>query len=112
MGELDAAGASGGSQMTFELASDGDGTPLVRIAGELDMTTVEEVDAALAPILDKRPERLVVDLSGLGFADSSAIALFVKWANVVEQVEIRQPSLLLRRVISRMGLAERLRMTP
>jgi anti-anti-sigma regulatory factor len=76
------------------------------------MTNVEELGAAVARILDKRPERLVVDLSGLGFADSSAIALFVKWANVVEQVEIRQPSLLLRRVISRMGLAERLRMTP
>jgi anti-anti-sigma factor len=97
--------------MTFELARDGD-APLVRIAGELDMTNVEELGAAVAPLLDKRPERLVVDLSGLGFADSSAIALFVKWANVVEQVEIRQPSLLLRRVISRMGLAERLRMTP
>jgi anti-anti-sigma factor len=98
--------------MTFELASDGDGAPLVRIAGELDMTNVEELGAAVAPVLEARPERLVVDLSGLGFADSSAIALFVRWANAVEQVELRQPSLLLRRVISRMGLAERLRMTP
>jgi anti-anti-sigma factor len=98
--------------MTFELAADGDGTPLVRIAGELDLANVGEVEAAVAPIVDARPERLVVDLSALAFADSSAIALLVRWANLAGEIEIRQPSLLLRRVISRMGLSDRLRMTP
>jgi hypothetical protein len=48
----------------------------------------------------------------LDFADSSAIALFVRWANRVRRIEIREPSPLLRRVIERMGLAERLPMTP
>jgi hypothetical protein len=46
------------------------------------------------------------------FADSSAIALLVRWANLVPRVEIRQPPELLRRVIARMGLSERLHVTP
>ncbi len=98
--------------MTFELDSTSDGTALVRIAGELDMNNVDALAAAVDPIVSRRPERLVVDLSGLRFADSSAIALWVRWANQVRHVEIREPSLLLRRVISRMGLADRLRITP
>jgi anti-anti-sigma factor len=98
--------------MTFELADDSDGSALVRIAGELDMSNVDELEEAVEPIVKRRPDRLVVDVSALTFADSSAIALWVRWANLVPHVEIRQPSLLLRRVIGRMGLAERLRITP
>jgi anti-anti-sigma factor len=109
MGELDAAG---GSPMTFELGDDSGGAPLVRIAGEIDMTNVAELDAAVEPIVSRRPERLVIDAGAVSFADSSAIALWVRWANVVGHLEIRDPSQLLRRVITRMGLAEHLRMTP
>jgi anti-anti-sigma factor len=98
--------------MTFELQREGDGAAIVRIAGELDMNNVDELAAAVDPIVSRRPERLVVDISGLRFADSSAIALWVRWANLVRQVEIRDPSPLLRRVITRMGLAQRLRMSP
>jgi anti-anti-sigma factor len=99
--------------MTYRVVEDpGGAAAVVTLAGELDMTNVAEVEAAVAPIVERRPQRLVIDVSGLRFADSSAIALWVKWANAVEQLELREPSLLLRRVISRMGLAHRLRMTP
>jgi anti-anti-sigma factor len=99
--------------MTFQLGEDCDrATPMITIAGELDMTNVGEVEAALAAIVDRRPKRLIVDVSGLRFADSSAIALWVRWANLVDELVIREPSLLLRRVISRMGLSHRLRMSP
>jgi ABC-type transporter Mla MlaB component len=63
-------------------------------------------------VIAKRPDRLVVDAAGLEFADSSAIALLVRWANLVPTVEIRQPPELLRHVIARMGLSERLRVRP
>ena len=98
--------------MTFELLADTDGSALVRISGELDLNTAPELDAAVAPIISGRPDRLVVDTGAMNFADSSAIALFVGWANRVGEIEIREPPMLLRRVIARMGLAERLRMTP
>ena len=109
MAELDSAHTPG---TTVELLSVDDGSALVTIGGELDMKTISELEAAVEPILSGNPARLVIDVSGVSFADSSAIALWVRWANRIPQVELHEPSLLIRRVITRMGLAERLRMTP
>jgi anti-sigma B factor antagonist len=106
MGEL------AGGEASFELERDGNGTALLRLTGELDMISVPELEAALEPVMSERPDRLVLEVSGLRFADSSAIALWVKWAQLVPEIEIREPPLLLRRVITRMGLADRLRVSP
>lgn len=98
--------------MTFELVSSDEGSAMVKVAGELDITTIEDLEEAVQPILDRDPERLVIDVSSLRFADSSAIALWVKWATLVPALEIRDPQPLLRRVIDSMGLAQTLRVTP
>lgn len=109
---MDELGTDGGSPLNFDLAEDRDGTPMLTLAGELDMTNAPQLEAAVAPVIAGSPERLIVNVEDLQFADSSAIALLVKWANVVPQVELRQPPELLSRVIVRMGLAERLHVTP
>lgn len=108
MGDLDDIRA----KLTFDLTEDQDGSPLVKVQGELDMTTAPELDAAVASVIERKPGRLVIDATGMEFADSSAIALLVRWANLVPQVEIHQPPELLRRVIVRMGLSERLHVMP
>ena len=108
MGELS---AHGGASLTYELGTDSEGSPLLTLAGELDMTNAEALEEVVAPVLAEGPSKLVLDVSGLLFGDSSAIALFVKWANLVGQVELRDPPELLSRVIARMGLSERLRVT-
>ena len=94
--------------LAYEIGEDPDGSPVVRVQGELDMTTSPRLEAAVASVIGTGTSRLVIDASELEFADSSAIALLVRWANLVPQVEIRQPPELLRRVIARMGLSERL----
>jgi anti-anti-sigma factor len=99
------------ARLSFELSSEEDGSALVRLRGDLDMTGADELDVAARPIIAASPDRLVVDVSDLRFADSSAIALWVRWANAVRRLEIRGPSPLLRRVIERMGLAETLGLT-
>ena len=98
--------------MSFELVSSDDAAAVVKVTGELDITTIEELEEAVQPILDRDPQRLVIDVSSLRFADSSAIALWVKWSTVVRGLEIRDPQPLLRRVIDSMGLAQTLRVTP
>jgi anti-anti-sigma factor len=108
MAELNANGAP----MSFELVPSGDGATVVKVAGELDITTIEDLEQGVQPILDDDPERLVIDVSSLRFADSSAIALWVKWAAIVPGLEIRDPQPLLRRVIDSMGLAQTLRVSP
>jgi anti-sigma B factor antagonist len=109
MGELTADGAG---RLSFALSRDDHGVPLVTLRGDLDMASADQLDAAVEPIVAESPDRLVVDVSGLRFADSSAIALWVRWANAVHQIEIREPSPLLRRVIESMGLAQKLRLNP
>ena len=111
-GLLDAIGPSGGSGETFEVLTDVHGSIVVRLMGELDLSTVPELEAAVGWVLAGRRGRLVVDARDLEFADSTAIALWVRWANLAGQVEIRDPSPMLRGRIFRMGLADRFRMTP
>ena len=98
--------------MSFELVSSDDAATVVKVTGELDITTIDELEEAVQPILDREPQRLVIDVSSLRFADSSAIALWMKWSTVVRRLEIRDPQPLLRRVIDSMGLAQTLRVTP
>ena len=76
------------------------------------MSNEDELAAAVDPVIADSPARLVLDVSGLRFADSAAIALWVRWANDVGELELRHPSALLRRVIETMGLAERLHPRP
>ncbi len=108
---MDELSDRGPARLRFELSSEDDGSALVRLRGDLDMASADELDAAAKPIIAASPDRLVVDVSDLRFADSSAIALWVRWANGVRRLEIRGPSPLLRRVIERMGLAETLGLT-
>jgi anti-anti-sigma factor len=94
-----------------ELTSQEGPTAVVTVRGELDIQTVPQLEAVVGPVLASEPRRLVLDVSALRFADSSGIALWVRWAGQVEELELHQPTPLLRRVISAMGLEEKLRVT-
>ena len=60
--------------MSFDLARAGDAGLTVTINGELDITNVDALEAAVSSALERHPGRLIVELRGLRFADSSAIA--------------------------------------
>lgn len=98
--------------MTYDVLVGADRSVTVRVGGELDMTNVETLSTAIAPALEPRPARLVVDVAELGFADSSAIALWVQWAKAVPEIELRDARPFLRRVVETMGLSEMLKVTP
>jgi anti-sigma B factor antagonist len=98
-----------------EVSADSDGTVTISIVGELDIKAAPAVEAALAPTMSGRPERIVVDASALEFADSSAIApiaLFIRWANLARYLEVRDAPPFLRGLILRMGLAQRIVIGP
>jgi anti-anti-sigma factor len=104
--------ANSTAAMSFDLEQDGDEGLTVTINGELDITNVDALEAAVGSALERHPRRLTVELSGLRFADSSAIALWVRWSTAVHEIELRDVSAILRRVIQSMGLAETLNVTP
>jgi anti-sigma B factor antagonist len=54
-----------------------EGSVLVTAAGELDLHTCSEFQGVLAAARDRRPARLVVDLSDVTFIDSTALAVLV-----------------------------------
>jgi len=101
----------GEAKLHYEVGSERDGAVLLELDGELDLSNIEELETSLADVIERVSSRLVVDLDGLRFADSSAIALWVKWAKTVPEIEIRNPSPLVRRVVETMGLRGVLGMT-
>lgn len=60
-----------------------EGVAVVRPTGDLDMATVDVLDARLheARALS---DRVVLDLRGLGFADSTGIRLLLSWQRAAE----------------------------
>jgi anti-anti-sigma factor len=104
--------ANGTAAMSFELAEADNDRVTVTINGELDITNVDALEAAVGSALERHPGRLIVELSGLRFADSSAIALWVRWATAVHEIELRDVSSILRRVIESMGLSDTLNVKP
>ncbi len=97
--------------ISFDVALDGDQHATVTIAGELDMSGIDPLATEVQNALDGGVTRLTVDVGAVRFADSSAIALWVQWASVAREFELRDPPALLRRVIVAMGLDDKLGMT-
>jgi anti-anti-sigma factor len=53
----------------------------LRLFGELDMATMPELEDVLAAMLSRGVRRLIVDLSQLGFIDSSGLRLLIALAD-------------------------------
>lgn len=56
-----------------------DGVVTVRLEGELDMASASDLDAVLQRATARRPLTIVLDLSQLGFVDSSGLATLASW---------------------------------
>lgn len=100
------------ADLSFDVVEGGDQSVMVTLSGELDITNIDTLASAVAPALEREPARLIIEVRDLRFADSSAIALWVRWATSVPDVELRDVSPLLRRVVDSMGLSETLKVSP
>jgi anti-anti-sigma factor len=89
-----------------------DGAAVIRLSGELDMVSVESVRSVIEAALAAQSERLVFDMSGLEFMDSSGLALLISTTRKVKAVEVRNPNAIVRRIIELTGLTEILLMVP
>lgn len=55
---------------------------VLRVAGEADAMHLPVLDAALGDVLDRRPDRLVVDLSALAFCDVRSLSAIARAARL------------------------------
>jgi anti-sigma B factor antagonist len=107
MADLDPADQA----VTVASVQEEDGTPVVYLSGELDLTTAGQFSTAIDAVLASHPDRLTLDASGLTFIDSSGIVLLVSAAQRVQEVQVRDPAPVVRRLIELTGLTKVLRIT-
>ena len=86
----------------------GDGSVQLTLAGELDLATTDELRTALEQTIQSVTGTLIVDVAELRFVDSSGIALWVSWCQLVPRLEIHNPPPMILRVIQAMGLTTKL----
>lgn len=87
----------------------GGGPPAtIRISGELDISSVDEVRTVVDSVLAENPRHLVVDMAELEFMDSTGIALLLAAAQSVERLELHNPRATVRRVLEMTGLTQTL----
>jgi anti-sigma B factor antagonist len=96
---------AGGAEATVESLQDASGVPTVKVTGEVDMSNVDVVRAAVDLAIAHAPDRIVFDLGDLEFMDSSGLAMLLAVAERVSIVELRGLRPLIRRVIELTGLS-------
>jgi anti-sigma B factor antagonist len=65
--------------------ADGGRDVTLRLVGEIDMSTVPTFDEALTSAVDQAPDRLVIDLSGVEFMDSSGLNALIRARNFLDE---------------------------
>jgi anti-anti-sigma factor len=105
-------GGAGGAEAAVTTSFDGDGVAIVALAGELDVSNVDELQAEIAPVLEQNPDRLVFELSDLAFMDSSGIAVLLQVAARIDDVRLRNPTQIVRRLVASTGLSDVLPIEP
>ena len=109
MAELDRDAAA---EAVIETRTDPGGTPVIVVSGELDMSNAHRLEAAVDEVVAAHPPRLVFDVSELRFMDSAGLAVLLGAASKVEQIELRDPTPPVRRVVELTGLESVLAVGP
>jgi len=102
MDDVDAGGSSASADVTF----DAEGVPTIRLSGEIDMSNVEALRRTIGPVVARASEKVIFDLSGLSFMDSSGIALLLQVSAKSKAVRVLRPSALVQRMIEATGLTD------
>lgn len=100
-------GTSGIRQAPVAGISRTNGSVVVSLAGELDLYNAHEVREALLECCAESPNRLVVDLSGIKFIDSTALGVLIEARTRMENRRaflLAAPGLETRRALEISGL--------
>jgi anti-anti-sigma factor len=94
----------------------GDGVVTVTLVGELDLASVPVLEQRLEAIERERAGRIVIDLAGVSFIDSSGLRVLLLAAGRAREGEyelrLTQPTDAVRRVLEMTGALDLLRLQP
>lgn len=83
-----------------------DGTAVVRLHGELDITVASALGQQLAELADKKPDRLVFDMAAVGFLDCAAARVLFRASRAMlpdGKPVVRSPCPLVRTLLELTG---------
>lgn len=90
--------------------SAGESGPLIVLTGEVDITTAAELSELVIGQLTEKTLHLTIDVSGLDFADTAAIRVFLLAARTLRQrggnLVLLRPQRPLARVLEILGAGE------
>jgi anti-anti-sigma factor len=84
-----------------------DGVATITVRGDIDMTTADRLRDCLTAVVNKYPERLIIDLAAVSFLDTSAIHAFIQARHALPPqcpVVLRSPQPVVSRVFELTGL--------
>lgn len=87
------------------------GMPLIRVAGEVDLSTAAVLREAIENAAASRPEKVVIDMSAVTFIDSTGLNVLLT-ASARENLVVRAPSRPVRLLGEVVGLAGVLSLEP
>lgn len=96
------------AQLAVPAASADGGWLLVRLAGELDLASLPDVQSELDRLLGLPPQPVRIDVAELSFLDSTGLAVLIRVANHFEAVEVVHAAPVVARVIQALGLGSHL----
>jgi anti-sigma B factor antagonist len=64
-------------RVSIDLEKQGDGVCIVRLAGRLDLGNAAEVQRVITDVIAEGNHRLVIDLGGVRFMDTSGLSVLV-----------------------------------
>jgi anti-anti-sigma factor len=93
----------------MEVSEAGPGHLVVRISGEIDLSSVDDVTDQVEILLARTVQRVDLNVTDLEFMDSSGIALLLRITNRFGPIDLIGANPLIRRVIEATGLTDILR---
>lgn len=92
---------------TVDVADEGDNDVTFTLRGELDASTVHVLREPLEEAVSGSPRRLVLDMTGLEFVDSTGLGLLATTRSRLDGCEIvvRHPASNIRKVLDLSGLS-------
>ncbi len=104
MAEVDGDGAA--AELVISTHREPGGEPVITLSGELDISSADSLEQTVTSLAAAGPSQLIFDLRALSFMDSAGIAVLVGAAKKVDTVKLRDPSVIVRRVIELTGLTD------
>jgi len=99
-------GDNDGPTLEVEPTTDEEGQPLIRVSGDLDISSVDGLRGVVEDATAAGARRLTFDVAALRFMDSAGIAVLLAAARDVPDVRLLRPTTAVRRVVELTGLGD------